>query len=153
MNTWPASGPHPNAPPAVPGLVRGAAVSPGRAQTQACPAQPSWPLSPVSAQSVVKEMNRLGVIIDLAHVSVATMKATLRLSTAPVIFSHSSAYSLCQHRRNVPDDVLQLVVRGRGLALPPPPSPSLPAVVPERVACSRTHGSPLLPSRTRQAAW
>ncbi|XP_043455878.1 dipeptidase 1 isoform X2 [Prionailurus bengalensis] len=60
-------------------------------------------------QSVVKEMNRLGVIIDLAHVSVATMKDALRLSTAPVIFSHSSAYSLCQHRRNVPDDVLRLV--------------------------------------------
>uniref|UniRef100_A0A8C7B053 Dipeptidase n=1 Tax=Neovison vison TaxID=452646 RepID=A0A8C7B053_NEOVI len=60
-------------------------------------------------QSVVREMNRLGVLIDLAHVSVATMKAALRLSKAPVIFSHSSAYSLCRHRRNVPDDVLQLV--------------------------------------------
>ncbi|KAL2762032.1 dipeptidase 1 isoform b precursor, partial [Daubentonia madagascariensis] len=60
-------------------------------------------------QSVVREMNRLGVIIDLAHVSVATMKATLQLSKAPVIFSHSSAYSLCGNRRNVPDDVLQLV--------------------------------------------
>lgn len=63
-------------------------------------------------QSVVKEMNRLGVIIDLAHVSVATMKAALHLSKAPVVFSHSSAYSLCNHRRNVPDDVLKLVVRG-----------------------------------------
>uniref|UniRef100_A0A480I521 Dipeptidase n=1 Tax=Sus scrofa TaxID=9823 RepID=A0A480I521_PIG len=60
-------------------------------------------------QSVVKEMNRLGVMIDLAHVSVATMRAALKLSQAPVIFSHSSAYSLCPHRRNVPDDVLQLV--------------------------------------------
>ncbi|XP_072802941.1 dipeptidase 1 isoform X1 [Vicugna pacos] len=60
-------------------------------------------------QSVIKEMNRLGVLIDLAHVSVATMKAALQLSKAPVIFSHSSAYQLCQHRRNVPDDVLQLV--------------------------------------------
>ncbi|XP_017517731.2 dipeptidase 1 isoform X1 [Manis javanica] len=60
-------------------------------------------------QSVVKEMNRLGVIIDLAHVSVATMKATLQLSKAPVIFSHSSAHRLCSHARNVPDDVLQLV--------------------------------------------
>ncbi|XP_011377445.1 dipeptidase 1 isoform X2 [Pteropus medius] len=60
-------------------------------------------------QSVVKEMNRLGVIIDLAHVSVATMKAALQLSKAPVIFSHSSAYRLCGHRRNVPDDVLELV--------------------------------------------
>lgn len=68
-------------------------------------------LSSVSPQSVVKEMNRLGVIIDLAHVSVATMKAALNMSRAPVIFSHSSAYGLCEHRRNVPDDVLQLVVR------------------------------------------
>lgn len=65
-------------------------------------------LSPFG-QSVLKEMNRLGVIVDLAHVSVATMKAALRLSKAPVLFSHSSAYSLCPHRRNVPDDVLQLV--------------------------------------------
>ncbi|XP_030896935.1 dipeptidase 1 isoform X2 [Leptonychotes weddellii] len=60
-------------------------------------------------QSVVKEMNRLGVIIDLAHVSEATMRAALNLSKAPVIFSHSSAFSLCPHRRNVPDTVLQLV--------------------------------------------
>lgn len=65
-------------------------------------------LSPFG-QSVVREMNRLGVIVDLAHVSVATMKAVLRLSKAPVIFSHSSAYALCAHRRNVPDDVLRLV--------------------------------------------
>uniref|UniRef100_A0A8C6R9Y9 Dipeptidase n=2 Tax=Nannospalax galili TaxID=1026970 RepID=A0A8C6R9Y9_NANGA len=58
---------------------------------------------------VLKEMNRLGVMIDLAHVSVATMKAALQSSKAPVIFSHSSAYSVCSSRRNVPDDVLQLV--------------------------------------------
>ncbi|XP_003461251.2 dipeptidase 1 [Cavia porcellus] len=60
-------------------------------------------------KSVVREMNRLGVMIDLAHVSVATMKAALQLSSAPVIFSHSSAYKLCPHKRNVPDDVLELV--------------------------------------------
>ncbi|KAF7469349.1 dipeptidase 1 isoform X2 [Marmota monax] len=60
-------------------------------------------------QQVVKEMNRLGIMIDLAHVSVATMKAALKLSKAPVMFSHSSAYSLCRHARNVPDDVLQMV--------------------------------------------
>nr|XP_044990707.1 dipeptidase 1 [Jaculus jaculus] len=65
-------------------------------------------LSPFGKR-VVKEMNRLGVMIDLAHVSVATMKAALQVSTAPVIFSHSSAYSLCASKRNVPDDVLQLV--------------------------------------------
>lgn len=55
-------------------------------------------------------MNRLGMIVDLAHVSVDTMKVVLNISKAPVIFSHSSAYSLCHHRRNVPDDVLQMVV-------------------------------------------
>lgn len=55
-------------------------------------------------------MNRLGMIVDLAHVSVDTMKVVLNISKAPVIFSHSSAYSLCQHRRNVPDDVLKMVV-------------------------------------------
>ncbi|XP_045362630.2 dipeptidase 1 isoform X2 [Camelus bactrianus] len=68
-------------------------------------------------QSVIKEMNRLGVLIDLAHVSVATMKAALQLSKAPVIFSHSSAYQLCQHRRNVPDDVLQLVKQTGSLVM------------------------------------
>lgn len=71
---------------------------------------------------MVKEMNRLGIMIDLAHVSVNTMKAALQLSKAPVIFSHSSAYSLCPSGRNVPDDVLQLVVRGwgaEGSPLPP----------------------------------
>ncbi|XP_074261328.1 dipeptidase 1 isoform X2 [Saimiri boliviensis] len=73
-------------------------------------------LSPFG-QRVVKELNRLGVMIDLAHVSVATMKDTLRLSRAPVIFSHSSAYSLCTSRRNVPDDVLQLVKERESLVM------------------------------------
>eukprot|EP00069_Balaena_mysticetus_P022473 bmy_14298T0 len=68
-------------------------------------------------QSVVKEMNRLGVIIDLAHTSTATMRAVLQLSKAPVVFSHSSAYSVCQHRRNVPDDVLRLVKQTGSLVM------------------------------------
>ncbi|XP_008048223.1 dipeptidase 1 [Carlito syrichta] len=73
-------------------------------------------LSPFGKR-VVKEMNRLGVIIDLAHVSVATMKTALQLSKAPVIFSHSSAYSLCANRRNVPDDVLLLVKQTESLVM------------------------------------
>lgn len=78
-------------------------------------------LSPFG-ELVLNEMNRLGVMIDLSHVSVATMKDALQLSKAPVIFSHSSAYSVCPHRRNVPDDVLQLVVRDREVKGAPLPA-------------------------------
>ncbi|XP_030313407.1 dipeptidase 1 isoform X2 [Calypte anna] len=66
---------------------------------------------------VLEEMNRLGMIVDLAHVSVETMKMVLNLSKAPVIFSHSSAYSLCPHRRNVPDDVLGMVASTGSLVM------------------------------------
>lgn len=89
-------------------------------------------------------MNRLGVIIDLAHVSVATMEAALQLSKAPVVFSHSSAYSVCHHHRNVPDHVLQLVVRVGLLPLPWAGPCSLAALPP---------APPSLPCRSRRAAW
>lgn len=62
------------------------------------------------SQQVIFEMNRIGMLVDLAHVSEKVMKQVLEISKAPVIFSHSSAYSICPHKRNVPDDVLLEVV-------------------------------------------
>ncbi|CAL8381239.1 unnamed protein product [Arctogadus glacialis] len=69
-------------------------------------------LSPFGKQ-VIKEMNRLGMLIDLSHMSVEVMNQVLNMSAAPVIFSHSSAYGICPHKRNVPDNIL-LKVRDKG---------------------------------------
>jgi len=66
---------------------------------------------------VVQEMNRLGMMIDISHVAVSTMKRVLSISKAPVIFSHSSVYSICNNPRNVPDDVLQLLKQNKGLIM------------------------------------
>ncbi|XP_055505005.1 dipeptidase 1 isoform X1 [Leucoraja erinacea] len=68
-------------------------------------------------KKVILEMNRLGMIIDLAHTSVKTMNDVLDISKAPVMFSHSSAYTLCNHNRNVPDAILKKVRQKNGIVM------------------------------------
>ncbi|MDJ1157262.1 dipeptidase [Chelatococcus sp. SYSU_G07232] len=68
-------------------------------------------------RAVVRELNRLGMIVDCAHVSHAVMHQVLDLSTAPVVFSHSNAFALCDHPRNVPDDVLARLAANGGLVM------------------------------------
>jgi membrane dipeptidase len=66
-------------------------------------------------EEVVREVNRLGVLVDLSHTSDDTMRQAIEVSTAPVLFSHSNVRTLCDVARNVPDDVIELVGRTGGV--------------------------------------
>ncbi|KAF2651039.1 putative dipeptidase [Lophiostoma macrostomum CBS 122681] len=94
------------------------------------PSQPHWRGVSEAGRGIVREINRLGIIVDLSHTSADTMRAVLgggnrddhasehwEGSLSPPVFSHSNAFGLCPHPRNIPDDVLHLLKKRDGVAM------------------------------------
>src|SRR6478609_5563017 len=78
---------------------------------------PKWHGINTFGRAVIHEMNRLGMLVDLSHVSDDVMRQAIEASKAPVIFSHSSARALDDHNRNVPDDILRLTAENGGIVM------------------------------------